>query len=264
MRVKSPEGKRDVTLTALYPRAWVLWDSLKKRETEEYGSGENRAKQSFVRLIYKVKHSSPATRHWGACGERRYSSYSFTTSALDGGEWSASRPGHALPPGKEPPVLIVQEAGWTPESVWTQRLEEKSFASAGDRTPFARLFSSSQTLYWLSTPAPSSRLIYNSRHILTGITWKTKRGKVCNRYRITVTSVKKWWMELCRIQEESGSSSCVSEACSKAPRSYLRRVKVFSRFMRLSFFRQVPRMFPKAGQYHILPINSDHCFLPSF
>jgi hypothetical protein len=32
-------------------------------------------------------------------GERRYSSYSFLTSALDGGEWSASRPGRALPPG---------------------------------------------------------------------------------------------------------------------------------------------------------------------
>jgi hypothetical protein len=36
-------------------------------------------------------------------GERKYSSYSFTTSALDGGEWSAS----------------------CPEPVWTQRIEEK-------------------------------------------------------------------------------------------------------------------------------------------
>jgi hypothetical protein len=26
-----------------------------------------------------------------------------------------------------PPVPIVQEAGWAPEPVWTQRLEEKSF-----------------------------------------------------------------------------------------------------------------------------------------
>jgi hypothetical protein len=59
-------------------------------------------------------------------GKRRYSSYSFTTSALDGGEWSVSRPGRALPPGKEPPVPIVQEAGWAPKPVWTQRLEEKS------------------------------------------------------------------------------------------------------------------------------------------
>jgi hypothetical protein len=43
-----------------------------------------------------------------------------------------------LPPGKGAPVPIVQEAGWAPEPVWTQRLEEKSFAPAGDRTPIAR------------------------------------------------------------------------------------------------------------------------------
>jgi hypothetical protein len=67
-----------------------------------------------------------------------YSSYSFLTSILDGGEWSASRLGRALPLGKRPPVPIVQEAGWTPEPVWTQRIEEKSSAPAGDRTPIAR------------------------------------------------------------------------------------------------------------------------------
>jgi hypothetical protein len=54
----------------------------------------------------------------------------FLTSPLDGGEWSASRPGRALPP-----VPIVQEAGWAPEPIWTQRLEEKSSAFVGDRTP---------------------------------------------------------------------------------------------------------------------------------
>jgi hypothetical protein len=68
-------------------------------------------------------------------GDRRYSSYSFLTSALEGGEWSASRPGRALPPGKEPPVPTVQEAWWAPEPVWTQRLQEKSSAPVGDRTP---------------------------------------------------------------------------------------------------------------------------------
>jgi hypothetical protein len=46
---------------------------------------------------------------------------------------------HALAArGKEPPVPIVQEAGWAPEPVWTQRLEEKSFAPAGNRTPITR------------------------------------------------------------------------------------------------------------------------------
>jgi hypothetical protein len=40
-----------------------------------------------------------------------------------GVEWSASRPGHVLPPGKGP---TGQEAGWATEPVWTQRLEELS------------------------------------------------------------------------------------------------------------------------------------------
>jgi hypothetical protein len=69
--------------------------------------------------------------------ESSYIADSFLTSALDGGEWSASRLGHALPPGKGPPVPIVQEAGWVSEPVWTQRWEEKYFSSAGGRTPLA-------------------------------------------------------------------------------------------------------------------------------
>jgi hypothetical protein len=40
-------------------------------------------------------------------GERRYSFYSFLTLALEGGEWSASRSGRALHPGRELPVPIV-------------------------------------------------------------------------------------------------------------------------------------------------------------
>jgi hypothetical protein len=60
-------------------------------------------------------------------GERKYSSYSFTTLAEDEGEWSASRPGRALPPRKGPPVPIAQEAGWAPEPAWTQKREEIFF-----------------------------------------------------------------------------------------------------------------------------------------
>jgi hypothetical protein len=51
-----------------------------------------------------------------AQGDRRYSSYSFSTSALDGSEWSASHTGSALAPW-EHPVPIGQEAGWAPEPV---------------------------------------------------------------------------------------------------------------------------------------------------
>jgi hypothetical protein len=67
-------------------------------------------------VIYE--HGEPQPRSSNPC-----KSYSFTTSALDGGEWSASRPGRALPPEKGP---IIQEAGWAPELVWTEMSEEKS------------------------------------------------------------------------------------------------------------------------------------------
>jgi hypothetical protein len=75
-------------------------------------------------------------------GKRMYSSYSFMTLALDGVEWSAaSCPVRSLPLGKGLSVLIGQEAVLAPEPVWTQRLEEKSLASAGDRTLITQLSS---------------------------------------------------------------------------------------------------------------------------
>jgi hypothetical protein len=43
------------------------------------------------------------SRYAGVLCERRYSCYSFLTSALEGGEWLASRPGHALPPEERAP-----------------------------------------------------------------------------------------------------------------------------------------------------------------
>jgi hypothetical protein len=42
----------------------------------------------------------PFIGHKGPYGEYRYSSTLFLTSALEGGEGSASRPGRTLPPGK--------------------------------------------------------------------------------------------------------------------------------------------------------------------
>jgi hypothetical protein len=79
---------------------------------------------------YKKGKAVPLRSIEAHLGNSRYSSYSFLTSALERGEWSASRPGGPLPP-----VPIVQEVGWAPEPVWTQRLEGKSRASIGDQTP---------------------------------------------------------------------------------------------------------------------------------
>jgi hypothetical protein len=56
-------------------------------------------------------------------------------------------PAVLLPPGKGPPVPIVQEAGWAPEPVWTQRLEEKSFALPGIEHRSPGRPARSQTLY---------------------------------------------------------------------------------------------------------------------
>jgi hypothetical protein len=84
---------------------------------------------SCTAVIYKVK--LPYYTPWRRLGERRYSPYSFLTSALDRGVWSASRPGRALPPRKGPPVPIRQEVGWAPEPVWTQRLEKNPLPLSG-------------------------------------------------------------------------------------------------------------------------------------
>jgi hypothetical protein len=70
----------------------------------EYKGSQHKRK---VSLKYKSK-AVPLNAMVEAWGKRKYSPYSFTTSALDGGEWSASRPGRNLLPGKGPPVPIVQ------------------------------------------------------------------------------------------------------------------------------------------------------------
>ena len=72
----------------------------------------------------------------------------FMTTALEGGEWSAARPGRTLPPGKTwYPLyrrLVVQEAGWAPGPVWTGGKSRPTGIRSPDRS--AR----SQSLYRLS------------------------------------------------------------------------------------------------------------------
>jgi hypothetical protein len=70
----------------------------------------------------KVKVKQPHYTPWRRRGERRYSSYSFMTSEVDG---VVSGQRHAPAPVKGPPVPIGKETGWAPELVWIQRMEEK-------------------------------------------------------------------------------------------------------------------------------------------
>jgi hypothetical protein len=90
---------------------------------------QNMRKKAISITGFSIKENKELSRYHnvGVKREMRYSSYSFLTSTLYGGEWLASR--HLLVLA---PVPIVQKAVWAPEPVWTQRLEENSFASAGD------------------------------------------------------------------------------------------------------------------------------------
>jgi hypothetical protein len=118
--------------------------------------------------------SCPTTCHEGTWGERRYSMYSFSTSALDGGEWSSlySRvkdPGTHCTGG-----WVGPRAGLDTEA---RRKILSPLPGIEPRSPGRP--SSSQTLYWLSysahmyvshqseTYTSSFTGIRNKKHVIT-------------------------------------------------------------------------------------------------
>jgi hypothetical protein len=105
----------------------------------------------------KLEISCPTTRREGACGGRGGIQLLLILDlGTRWGEWSASRPGRALPPGKGLPVPIGQEAGWASEPVWTQRLEGKSFRLRRGSNPDRPVVQSLARRYtdW-ATPTPN-------------------------------------------------------------------------------------------------------------
>jgi hypothetical protein len=83
-------------------------------------------------------------------GNRYVQIHIFLTSALAGGEWSASCPGR-FTPGKDSPVPSGQEAGWAPEPVW--KTWRKFFTLPGLEVRPLGLAARSQSLYQLRYPA---------------------------------------------------------------------------------------------------------------
>jgi hypothetical protein len=79
--------------------------------------------------------------------ERRFSPYSFFSSILDGVSGQRHAPAALYFQGKGPPVPIGQEAGWAPDPVWTQRIEENPLSLPGIETRSPGRPVSSQTLY---------------------------------------------------------------------------------------------------------------------
>jgi hypothetical protein len=68
-------------------------------------SSEPASPEYAAKLEVKVKLSlcfNWALRHEGVVGEWKYLLHAFLRAGLDGGEWSASRPGHFTPQEKSP------------------------------------------------------------------------------------------------------------------------------------------------------------------
>ena len=70
------------------------------------------------------------------------------TAALEGGEWSAARPGRNLP--------IIQEAGWAPGPVWTGGKSRPHRDSIPDRPARSSVV--------IPTEPPGPRIIVNTLH----------------------------------------------------------------------------------------------------
>jgi len=71
-----------------------------------------------------------ARRHGGVLGEWWYYPTHSLTSALDGGEWSASRPGRFTPPGRHPGMHWVG-GWWAPQPVSMRWRREKCLPLPG-------------------------------------------------------------------------------------------------------------------------------------
>jgi hypothetical protein len=97
---------------------------------------------------------------------RMYSSCSFLTSALDGGEWSASRPGSTLPPGKGPSGTRCT-GGWEgPRACLDTEVTGKILSplpGIEPRSPGRPV--RSQTLYWLSYLRKGTCVIHLNRSV---------------------------------------------------------------------------------------------------
>jgi hypothetical protein len=75
-----------------------------------------------------------APRHWGVLGEWRYSSTHSLTSALDGGEWSASRPGRFTPRERAPGTHWI--GGWVgPRAVLDTLVWRNTSSSCWESNP---------------------------------------------------------------------------------------------------------------------------------
>jgi hypothetical protein len=115
--------------------------------------------------------------------QRKHSSYSILTSALDVCEWSGSRPGRALPQGKIHRYALDRSLGGG-QSWSGQRLEEKLSDSAGDRTTVVHSYCRPISMFFFM----NASLITSTLNVLSP------------------NVIVKWLTLLLRIQEVPGSN----------------------------------------------------------
>jgi hypothetical protein len=84
--------------------------SATDRRTQTYTHKRLYTPWSLKRYRCPCAFSNSALRHEGVLGEWRYISTHSLTSALDGGEWSASRPGRFTPSERDPGTHWI--GGW--------------------------------------------------------------------------------------------------------------------------------------------------------
>jgi len=127
----------------------------------------------------KVMYSAPLYRHRGSVhavwpiGGVEVWLYSFLTTALEGGEWSASRPGRSLPPGKTRYPLYRRLGG--PQGRSGQVREISHPPGFDPRT--VQLVASRYTVYATRPTFPPLLYIYS--FIVQGIVRGVVRGWCC-------------------------------------------------------------------------------------
>jgi hypothetical protein len=118
-----------------------------------------------LRITFKCKrYSNPVT---GPVWPRGW----VEVLALEGGEWSATRPGRTLPPGKTR-YPLYRSLGGPPELVWTGA---ENLAPTGVRSPDRP--ARSQSLYRLSQPGPQK--FKRSRDKYLKIIYSINKNTLC-------------------------------------------------------------------------------------
>jgi hypothetical protein len=132
-------------------------------------NSDSRTYRYFIDLKAKAVPIHAVEALWG----KGSSSYSFLTLALDGSEWSASRPSRALPPGKGPPVPTVQEAGWAPQPVWLYR-------PAPQKLQVATAPASDTVYKFADAPGPRRKTEINNEVIVSSHALQNRQPAYCH------------------------------------------------------------------------------------